>query len=249
MKKQWSIGQILHELSEKKGRYLISLYGGLGIFLGASLSDYYNANIPPNPPSSPQTGLGIPANMAFGIINSAFLIKALNSRQRVPPKLELRPIYSLIVMMSVAAVYMLIAGNPGVIPWIGSHGVLVSLMAGIYFYTPIDPALAAEIEKKKKSPRKLALLVGFLKMRHGDHVKYVDLAILGTIALLTIAAAGLSAALPNIEKMNAYFTFAFVYGFWFAFNFIGVIVGIICQLFQKLTEIDEAIVNMLRSTC
>jgi len=237
--------RILRELNEKKSGYLISFYGGFGLFLGATLSDYYGSSVLGDP-SSRGSILGTLANLVFGVLTFVLLAVVLGSIYK-PLKDSSRPFHVLAIMMLIAASYALIGRNPGVIPWIGSHGVLVSLVTALLFHAPIDTTLSTEIEKAK-SNRKRALLIDFLKTKRGDYVKYIDLAILGTVALLTIAAAALATGMQRVNELHAYFEFSLVYGVWFAYNFIGVILGIICQLFQKLEKIDDAITKMLRST-
>jgi hypothetical protein len=115
-------------------------------------------------------------------------------------------------------------------------------MTAFYFYAPVDSALVTKIDRTK-SNRTRGQLIGFLKMKHSDHVKYMDIAILGTVALLTIAIAGIT-SFPESERLHG-FVFSIVYGLWFAYNFVGLIVGVIYQLLRKLTEIDKTIVGIL----
>lgn len=237
---------ILRELNEKKSGYLISFYGAFGIFLGATLSDYYGSSVLGDP-SSRGSILGTLANLVFGVTTFVLLVVVLDSTYKPLKDSRYRPFYVLAIMMLMAASYVLVGRNPGVIPWIGSHGVLVSLVTALLFHAPIDITLVTEIEKAK-SNRKRALLIGFLKIKRNDYVKYIDLAILGTVALLTIASAALTTGIQRINELHAYFEFSLVYGLWGAYNFIGVIIGIICQLFQKLGKIDDAITEMLKST-
>ena len=243
--KKMVFGKLRQAISENEGKCLISFYGGFGIFFGASLSDFYGTNIPPLPDSTSRA-LGIPANLAFGAITFVILMMTGSLKQRPHVKLETRAIYTFVLMMLISAVYMILARNPGVTPWLGSHSVLVTIVTGLYVLDPVGSEIAKEVDKKQ-SREKLDLIVALLKMRRGDYVKSIDLAILGTLALFTITMAWLNTQLPEFKTMGVSSTAGLVYAAWFSYNFIGLMVGVICQLFQKLGEIDKAFSTMIRN--
>jgi hypothetical protein len=246
MRRQWSIKQIRHKLGQKEGKYLIGFYGGFGIFFGATLSDFYNTNVP-NEGGWSSIALGMPINLTFGIATFAALMVITSLKQRPNAKLELKAIYTFVLSILIAAVYMICAHNPGVLPWLGSHSVLISLITALYFHDPVGSAIAEKTEKKM-SGGKRDLLTNLWKIRHGDYVKCIDLAILGSLALFTITMAWLNTQLARFENMGVSYAVSLVYGLWFAYNFVGLMIGVICQLFEKLAEVDQVLVTLLENT-
>lgn len=232
-----------NDTSKRPGKYLIGFYGGLGVFLGATLSEYFATHVPSEFAATQPKILGVHANLTFGIVTFVLLLLASSSESRLYRNLEINSVCTFVLMMSIATLYVLTANNPRVISWIGGFGVLVSLIMALYFYYPIDSIIMEEIGRTK-SDRKLSVMADFLRMKHGDYVKFVDLSIVGTLALFAAAMAWLHLNYPLLAQSNHAIL---VYALWFTYNFIGVIVGVISQLFLKLAAIDEAFVSMLKS--
>ena len=243
MEMQLFVKKLHNDARKRAGKYFISFYGGLGVFLGATISDYYCTHVPQEFLAYQPEILGVHVNLAFGIVTFVLLLLALSLKKRLYRNLEINSVYTLVLMMAIATAYVLTANNPGVISWLGGLGVLVSLITTLYFHTPIDSILIKEIEKVK-SDEKLSVLADFLKMRHGDYVKFLELSIIGTLALFTITMAWLHLKYPLLEES---YHAVLAYALWFTYDFIGVIVGVIGQLFQKVAAVDEAFSSILKS--